>query len=68
MIGALLVPVAAGPADALPSEAGEYNPLTPARVLDTRGSTGGHPGPLTANSSYAVQIAGVGGVPVVAEV
>jgi hypothetical protein len=42
---------------------GEFTPLTPARVLDTRDGTGDHRGPLGTNGTIDVQIAGRGGVP-----
>lgn len=44
---------------------GEYTPLTPARVLDTRTGTGtgGAIGPVGPAGTRDVQIAGVGGVP-----
>ena len=42
---------------------GAYNPLTPARILDTRNGTGGISGPRPANSTVDVQVTGQGGVP-----
>ncbi len=39
-----------------------YNPLTPARILDTRGNTGGHPGKV-GQTKIDVTVVGVGGVP-----
>lgn len=40
-----------------------YEPITPLRVLDSRGSTGGAGGPFAANSPKTVQITGVGSIP-----
>jgi outer membrane protein assembly factor BamB len=51
--------VAYGPA----TPVGEYTPLSPARVLDTRDGTGGHLGRLGADSSIDVPITGAHGVP-----
>jgi hypothetical protein len=45
------------------SSAGELTPLTPARLLDTRTSTGGHPGKLGPGQSFDLQVTGQGGVP-----
>jgi hypothetical protein len=43
---------------------GQYHPLSPVRILDTRDGTGGVPkAPLGANSSMNAQITGQGGVP-----
>jgi hypothetical protein len=42
---------------------GELTPLSPARLLDTRDGTGGHPGPLGQAQSLDLQITGRGGVP-----
>lgn len=38
-------------------------PVTPARILDTRDGTGGVVGPVGPRQSVAVQVAGMGGVP-----
>ncbi len=46
-----------------PDPTGDYTPLTPARILDTRDGTGGHRGPLGPGGSIDVQITGHGGVP-----
>ena len=43
---------------------GVYNPLVPARILDTRDGTGGIAGARAANSTVDVQVTGQGGVPV----
>jgi len=43
-----------------------YTPLSPVRILDTRGGTGGVQGPLTANQAYPVQVTGLAGVPATA--
>ena len=40
-----------------------YHPLAPARILDTRFGTGGHLAPVAANTTLAVDVTGVGGVP-----
>ena len=45
-----------------PSAAGAFVPLNPARVLDTRVANGAT-GPVAANSTIHVQVAGRGGVP-----
>jgi len=42
---------------------GEFHPLTPARILDTRDGTGGVSGKVAAQSPVPVPIAGRGGVP-----
>ncbi len=42
---------------------GLYNPLTPARVLDTRFGTGAPAATLPANSALDLQVSGRGGVP-----
>jgi hypothetical protein len=43
---------------------GEYTPLSPARVLDTRIGTGsGHPGAIAAGSQVDLTITGQGGIP-----
>jgi hypothetical protein len=41
---------------------GDYNPLTPARILDTRDGTGGQ-GLLQPNNPISIQVLGRGGVP-----
>jgi hypothetical protein len=43
--------------------AGRYNPLTPARILDTRTGVGGLAGPVGPGGTVNVQVAGRGGVP-----
>ena len=48
---------------AVPGPGGPYHPLNPARILDTRGALGGHPGPLAAGQSLTLQVAGAGGAP-----
>jgi hypothetical protein len=40
-----------------------YNPLVPARILDTRNGTGGVTSPVGPNSTISVQISGQDGVP-----
>jgi hypothetical protein len=40
-----------------------YNPLPPARVLDTRYATGGVAGPVVGGQTIDVAVTGVGGVP-----
>jgi hypothetical protein len=42
---------------------GPYSPLTPARVVDTRTSVGGHPYKLGEGESAVFHLTGVGGVP-----
>ena len=42
---------------------GALVPLTPSRILDTRDSTGGVPGPVAAEATIDVQVTGRGGVP-----
>src|SRR3954468_5658591 len=49
--------------EAVPNPFGEYTPLTPTRILDTRTTTGGHPFKLGPGQSMTQQITGVGGVP-----
>jgi hypothetical protein len=51
------------PVPGSPSGAGRYNPLTPARILDTRDGTGGILGPIGSAATVDVQITGSGGVP-----
>jgi hypothetical protein len=46
------------------SPEGEFTPLAPARVLDTRDGTGAPRAPIVGGSSIGVPIAGRGGVPV----
>ena len=46
-----------------PDPTGEFTPLTPARILDTRTSVGGHPGVLGPAQKFDAQITGQGGVP-----
>jgi hypothetical protein len=43
--------------------AGDYIPIAPARLMDTRDGTGGHHGPLSPYQAVTLQVAGVGGVP-----
>ncbi len=48
----------------LPAGQGLYNPLVPARVLDTRDGTGGVPmGPVGSGATVNLQVLGAGGVP-----
>lgn len=46
-----------------PSAAGSFQPVTPARLLDTRFSIGTTTSPIPANSSASFQVAGRGSVP-----
>jgi FG-GAP-like repeat/FG-GAP repeat len=46
-----------------PLPGGTTNSLTPARILDTRGSNGGHEYPLGPGQTLTLQVAGRGGVP-----
>jgi streptogramin lyase len=48
--------------------AGTFNPVAPARLLDTRTTTGGHPGRMTAGETYNLPVAGVAGLPAVANI
>lgn len=48
---------------AIPVFPGQYQPLPPARILDTRTGTGGYATPVGAGQVIAVQVAGVGSVP-----
>jgi hypothetical protein len=52
-----------GSAIPTPDPSGEFTPLTPSRILDTRNGTGGHLGKLGSGASFDVQIDGRGGVP-----
>ncbi|MGW5366552.1 DNRLRE domain-containing protein [Actinopolymorpha pittospori] len=52
--GASLAPV---------SEGGEYRPLQPARIVDTRNGTGGFLGTLGPDTARSFRVTGVGGVP-----
>jgi hypothetical protein len=45
------------------SPRGEFTPLSPARIVDTRIGTGGKLGKLGPGQSFLVQIGGAGGVP-----
>ena len=55
-----VVPPLAAPAPATPAK---FQPLTPARLLDTRAGTGTIAVPLAANCAMALPVVGVGGVP-----
>lgn len=46
---------------------GGYQPVAPARILDTRTGAGGVTGPITPGSPDTVQVAGVAGVPATAQ-
>jgi hypothetical protein len=46
-----------------PLPGGTSNPLTPARILDTRSSNGGHDYPLGPGQVLTLQVVGRGGVP-----
>ena len=46
-----------------PGVDGLYNPLVPARILDTRDGTGGFSTPISAGRSITVQVSGRGNVP-----
>ncbi len=45
------------------SHPGEFHPLSPARILDTRSGVGGVAAPVGPAATRAVTVAGVGGVP-----
>jgi hypothetical protein len=47
----------------LMNAAGQFVPLTPVKVLDTRSGLGAPTGPVAANTAISVQLGGVGGVP-----
>jgi hypothetical protein len=42
---------------------GEFTPLAPVRILDTRDGTGGHSGAVGANQSISLTALGAGGIP-----
>jgi spore germination protein YaaH len=42
---------------------GQFHPLAPSRIVDTRDGTGGYPWPLNANQSIDFQVTGRGGIP-----
>jgi hypothetical protein len=46
-----------------PGAASIFVPMQPVRILDTRGGTGGITGPVAANATIAVPIAGANGIP-----
>ena len=46
-----------------PCTPGIFVPLTPARILDTRTTLGGAPGPIASGQKVALQVTGAGGVP-----
>ena len=48
---------------AAPPPGGRFNPLTPARILDTRTGTGGITGTVGPAATVNVQVSGQGGVP-----
>ena len=48
---------------AAPGADGLYNPLVPARILDTRNGNGGVTGPVGAGQTITVPVSGRGGVP-----
>ncbi len=48
---------------ATPAPDGLYNPLVPARILDTRNGTGGFSQPVGPGQTISIQVAGRGGVP-----
>ena len=47
----------------VPGPGGAYHPLTPARILDTRATLGGHLGALGAGQTLTLQVANAGGAP-----
>jgi hypothetical protein len=55
----------AGYFDDVPAD--KYNPLTPARILDSRGPTGNWNTPLVAGTPKTLQVRGQGGVPLTAD-
>jgi RHS repeat-associated protein len=58
-----VVAMPAQPAVAVDPAAGEYVPLTPARIVDTRTGLGGYTGVLGGNVAKSFPVLGVGGVP-----
>jgi hypothetical protein len=54
----------------MPAEgsAGQFHPVPPARLLDTRTSTGGHPYRMAAGETYNLPVAGVAGLPALANI
>lgn len=50
-------------ATTLAGNAGEFHPLNPARILDTRNGNGGYKVPIKANSEIVLTVNGRGGVP-----
>jgi hypothetical protein len=60
---AALVPVVAPASAAAPSARGEFFPLAPARILDTRFGTGGIRGPVNADAPFELKVTGTAGVP-----
>jgi hypothetical protein len=46
-----------------PGAAGLYNPLVPARILDTRNGNGGYATPVSGGQAITVPVTGRGGVP-----
>ena len=48
---------------AAPGTDGLYNPLVPARILDTRSGNGGVTGPVGAGQTVTIPVSGRGGVP-----
>ena len=48
---------------AAPGPDGLYNPLVPARILDTRNGNGGYTAPVGAGQAITLQVSGRGGVP-----
>jgi streptogramin lyase len=47
---------------------GQFHPVAPARLLDTRTSIGGHPGRMVAGEVYNLPVAGVAGLPPAANI
>jgi hypothetical protein len=56
-------PAHAQTAQAVADPSGEFTPVTPARILDTRTGLGGGGGPLGPGAVRSLQVAGVGGIP-----
>jgi Fibronectin type III domain/IPT/TIG domain len=54
---------ASAPSNPVTPGRGQYHPLTPGRILDTRTGLGGHPSQLGPQGMMQVQITGQGGVP-----
>jgi len=57
------VPSPGAPPNQVPAVAAGFVPLSPVRILDTRGALGGHEGPLGAGEAWSLPVRGLNGVP-----